>query len=123
MKNIARFTLASTAAACLAIAGASSASAEPEIPDPEPTLNVFAFNLGITKFAAVTNAEPGYVCKSEPEGTPFGDSDEYGQAIVSNAGFAAFMIDEDPVYEVTITCGPPHSHWTDEGTAPVIALS
>jgi len=105
------------------MAGAGSGVADAQIPPPEPTLNVAAVSVGTTTFAAVVNAPPDHVCKSEPAGPPVGPADDYGQAIVNDAGIAAFTIGAPSVDQVRITCGPQFSEFVRTGVAPVFGSS
>jgi hypothetical protein len=107
--------------AVLAGSGVAAADDNPWIPHPG-TLDVLAVTIGGTTFAVVTNSTSGYVCVADPEGTPLGAADEYGQAIVGATGFAAFAISSPDVEEVTITCGPRYSEWSEDGSATPLVL-
>jgi hypothetical protein len=121
MIRVARLVGVPAAAAVLTVSGAGAAAAD-DVP-LAGTLNVVAVGVETAIFAAVTDSTPGYVCKSEPAGTPVGQADEYGQALVDDTGFAAFTISGSAADEVTITCGPRYSEWTEDGTAAVMPLS
>lgn len=125
VNHSARFFAAGAATVCLAAGGAGVAAAESPhgIPPPAPTLNVMAVSVGTTAYAAVLNAEPDHVCKSEPAGVPVGEADQYGQAIVGPYGLAAFTIAEPAAGDVRITCGPQFSEFTRTGTAPLFPMS
>lgn len=125
MNITARVLTAAAATVGLAASGTGIASAadEPKIPPPAPTLSVMAVSVGTNIYAAVLNAEPNHVCKSEPTGVPIGATDDYGQAIVGPLGLAAFTIPASGGDTVTITCGPQFSEFTRTGTARVPVLS
>lgn len=121
----ARLLTAGAAMVCLAASGAGVAAAENThgIPPPAPTLNVTAVSVGTTSYAAVLNAEPNHVCRSEPAGVPVGAADQYGQAIVGPYGLAAFTITGPPAGDVRITCGPQFSEFNHTGSAPLFTMS
>ncbi|MBB3039748.1 hypothetical protein [Hoyosella altamirensis] len=123
MKLVFRATGACAAAAALALAGTGSAAAEPNDWIQEGTLDVFAVTAGPFTAVAVTNAEPGYVCISDPAGDPIGPADEYGQALVDGNGFAALTVPGTGAASITVICGPRYSEWSNSGTAEPLVLS
>ena len=111
------------AAVFVAVPTAGIADAGPSFRAPAPTLNVVAVSVGGATYAAVTNAVPGYVCRSWPEGPYVGATDEFGQVIVGPLGTAAVVLPGSRMREVGFTCGPQHGPCTDTGDAPVFVGS
>lgn len=122
MRNFARTLVAVAVAACFAVGGTGIATAadDPKIPPPAPVLTVMAASVGANTYAAVVDAVPNHVCKSDPAGVPVGAIDDYGQAIVGPLGLAAFTIPRSGDGAVTITCGPQFSEFSQTGTGSVI---
>ncbi|MCW4352428.1 hypothetical protein ONR57_03830 [Hoyosella sp. YIM 151337] len=123
MKLAKRAAAICAATATFAVAGAGAAAAEPDEWELLDVLDVYAVTAGPFTAVAVTNAEPGYVCISDPAGTPIGPADEYGQAIVDGFGIAALTVPESGGAPITIICGPRYSEWVLTGTAIPMVLS
>lgn len=123
IKSGARVFAVGAATVALAVPTAGIAYAGPSFRAPAPTLNVVAASVEGITYAAVTNAVPGYVCRSWPEGPYVGATDEFGQVIVSPLGTAAVVLPGSRMREVGFMCGPPHGPFTDTGDAPVFVGS